>query len=99
MDSDAVAAAVTVTIVALAFLALILGLVTPTDTDLDRDSESSMVVHYACMACQSGCGTASYFTAYKATAIHYACSAPRWQACNQSVCPGHSHCGAAQQVY
>ena len=56
-------------------------LVTPTDTDLDSDSESIMVVRYACMACQSGCGTASYFTTYQAAAVHYACSAPF----NQSV--------------
>ena len=71
--------AVAAAVVALAFPALILCLVTPTDTDLD--SESIMVVRYACMACQSGCGTASYFTTYQAAAVHYARSAP----CNQSV--------------
>ena len=77
-----VAAAVTVAlslVVAFALPALILCLVTPTDTDLD--SESIMVVRYACMACQSGSGTASYFTTYQAAAVHYARSAP----CNQSV--------------
>ena len=35
-----------------------------------------MVVRYACMACQSGSGTASYFTTYQAAAVHYARSAP-----------------------
>ena len=71
--------AVAAAVVALAFPTLILCLVTPTNTDLD--SESIMVVRYACMACQSGCGTASYFTTYQAAAVHYARSAP----CNQSV--------------
>jgi len=75
----AVRVAAAAAVVALAFPALILCLVTPTDTDLD--SESIMVVRYACMACQSGCGTASYFTTYQAAAVHYARSAP----CNQSV--------------
>jgi hypothetical protein len=56
---------------------LLLGLATPTDTD----SKSIMVVHYACMACQSGCSADSYFTTYQQAASHYANSAR----CNQSV--------------
>ena len=72
---------------------------TPSPSPTDTDSESIMVVHYACMACQtgSGCSAHSYFTTYQQAASHYAnreCSV-------QPVSLGHSHChpGATQQAY
>ena len=32
---------------------------------IDSGSESIMVMRYACMACQNGCSTDSYFTTYQ----------------------------------
>ena len=70
---------------------LLLGLATPTDTD----SKSIMVVRYACMACQSaGLQRRLLFHDLPAGGV------PLREQCSvQPVCPGHSHCGTAQQAH